>query len=734
MSPAKPFIGSKLLRQIFLIMMLALLYFVSGRLGLLLAIPPGYATAVWPASGFALAGLLLYGNRLWPGILLGSFLVNIPTSFDTLATETTVRAFMLAFSIGTGATLQAFAGAILIKRYVDVESGLVRAKDIVLFMALGGPLSCLIASTWGVTTLWLFDLVSNNEYPFSWITWWVGDTIGVLLIVPLLMIWFGHPRKVWAQKSTRVALPMITMLILIVTFFVVASKQEQARIENNFNEQALLLGDALEKRLLKSVEVLHSIQSFFYTSNLVERTEFEKYAQRAIKRNPAIQALSWNPVLTPQLRATFEQEAQSQGFPDFTVTERDSEGNLVNAGMREKYVIVHYIEPVKGNEMALGFDVYSNPSRRQAMDLASSTGDLAATDPIRLVQETGNQAGVLFFMPVYLNAEVPQEEDREDLLKGFAVGVFRAEDLLTEALESFNMANVDILLFTETDSAIRVPLANYSYDGQGQGKTVELKDVANTQSPLLLTKELHYGQKTWTLQVKATTEYLARNRSWTAWGVLTVGLLFTTLLGMFLMVLTGQAILDQSRVDELASEVERRTSAEQALLSANRQLEILAKTDPLTQIHNRRSIQEICTLLDAEVKHSQFLYSAIMLDVDSFKKVNDQWGHDVGDQVLRKISNIIQNEIRDTDYIGRWGGEEFIVLSRTKTPEDSVHYAERLCQAIRLNTIEPVGRMTISVGVATNKIGELSSDVIMRADKALYMAKDNGRNRVEFLA
>src|SRR5438105_1320238 len=100
------------------ILALAAAYFVAGRLGLLLAIPPGYATAVWLPSGIAVAGLLLLGVRAWPGVLLGSFCVNAATSFPVGDAGTILRAAALPTAIGLGASMQAAVGAALVRRYV----------------------------------------------------------------------------------------------------------------------------------------------------------------------------------------------------------------------------------------------------------------------------------------------------------------------------------------------------------------------------------------------------------------------------------------------------------------------------------------------------------------------------------------------------------------------------------------------------------------------------------------
>jgi integral membrane sensor domain MASE1 len=126
---------------------MAAAYYVVGRLGLLLAIPPGYATAVWPASGIALAGALLFGSRIWPGIFLGSFLINVWTSLDVTGTASVLKATGLAIGIGMGASLQAVVGAFLIRRFMQYPSTFVEGRDIIKFLLLGGPVSCLVNAT-----------------------------------------------------------------------------------------------------------------------------------------------------------------------------------------------------------------------------------------------------------------------------------------------------------------------------------------------------------------------------------------------------------------------------------------------------------------------------------------------------------------------------------------------------------------------------------------------------------
>lgn len=128
---------------------LAAVNYIAGRVGLLLAIPPGYATAIWPPSGIALAALLLMGHRVWPGIWLGSFLINIGTSIDAATGASTLRSIWIASSIGLGSSVQAIVGALLIRRIVGFSTPLDTGRQVVTFLFLGGRSVASSPRPWG---------------------------------------------------------------------------------------------------------------------------------------------------------------------------------------------------------------------------------------------------------------------------------------------------------------------------------------------------------------------------------------------------------------------------------------------------------------------------------------------------------------------------------------------------------------------------------------------------------
>lgn len=161
-------------------------------------------------------------------------------------------------------------------------------------------------------------------------------------------------------------------------------------------------------------------------------------------------------------------------------------------------------------------------------------------------------------------------------------------------------------------------------------------------------------------------------------------------------------------------------------------LKKISETDILTGIANRRAfVEKIKDVVKTSSKLGNPL-SVILFDIDNFKKVNDIYGHDVGDYVLKEISKIISGQLRKTDFFARWGGEEFMIILENTDLKEAAQIAERLRRTIEVYEFEKVGNITISLGVAELKRDEDIDAFLKRLDELLYKAKRKGKNRVEF--
>ena len=169
-------------------------------------------------------------------------------------------------------------------------------------------------------------------------------------------------------------------------------------------------------------------------------------------------------------------------------------------------------------------------------------------------------------------------------------------------------------------------------------------------------------------------------------------------------------------------------------IHALKELEKLAETDPLTSVFNRRKFKEMLQYEMERNHRYQISLSLIMCDIDHFKRINDRFGHDVGDKALKAFSKKITDNIRDVDIFARWGGEEFMILMPNATAENANLVAEKLRKLIETTDIEDIDFFTASFGVTGFKASDTIDSFIKRADDALYKAKEDGRNRVVAIA
>jgi len=161
-------------------------------------------------------------------------------------------------------------------------------------------------------------------------------------------------------------------------------------------------------------------------------------------------------------------------------------------------------------------------------------------------------------------------------------------------------------------------------------------------------------------------------------------------------------------------------------------LRIASITDNLTKLYNRVKLNEVIDEAIVRLIRSNKSLSVIMFDIDHFKLVNDNYGHHIGDEVLKTLAQIILRNVRDTDLVARWGGEEFMILLENTNLEGAIILAKKLRVAIEKYEFEDVSKITCSFGVTEYIKNETASDMFIRVDEALYRAKANGRNRVEY--
>jgi diguanylate cyclase (GGDEF)-like protein len=209
-----------------------------------------------------------------------------------------------------------------------------------------------------------------------------------------------------------------------------------------------------------------------------------------------------------------------------------------------------------------------------------------------------------------------------------------------------------------------------------------------------------------------------------------VSLTITTLAIWYGRKLSGQL---QEMNSYLEQKIHERTESlldtQKELLEDNNELTRMALTDNLTGLSNRTHMNQILHKEFSRFQRHNQRFGIIMLDIDHFKAINDKFGHDVGDLVLKKLASIFEKAIRNSDFVARWGGEEFLICCTTIDEEDLLPIAETIRQLVENTEFDRKQTITASLGCAAIVKGESIGDLIKRADVALYEAKNNGRNQ-----
>ncbi|MGH8569657.1 MAG: CHASE domain-containing protein, partial [Gammaproteobacteria bacterium] len=418
-------------------------------------------------------------------------------------------------------------------------------------------MSCGIAATVGASTLWLAGLVPGPSFFESWCTWWVGDTLGVLIFAPLVLIAIGVPREIWRPRRWSVAVPVAVLCIAVVLLFLRANAWEQARLKLAFAQQAQRLANALVRSIDDQIDVLRAIEGLFAASERVERHEFGTFAGAVMAPHPGFTATAWAPKVPGAQRAAYEAAARQEGHARFEITEQDHQGRLQRAAPREEYFPVHYVEPHRGNEVALGFDLSSEPNRREALERSRDSAASVVSGLVTLIRADRDPAGLLFFHPVYRKGSPDgSPAERRSHLEGFAVGVFRIGDLVQAALRGMDRRGMRVRI---EDRWAGAPQRLLYAEGDGPVPEMSVVDRQPAKDPGGLEHRVGYDAhgRDWTLGFSPTPRTLAAERSWQAWAVLAAGSLFVSLLETFLLVISGRGAKVEALVTERTAELNR---------------------------------------------------------------------------------------------------------------------------------------------------------------------------------
>lgn len=788
------------------------LYVITAYLGLKLAVPAGYATAIWAPAGIALGATLIWGVRALPSVFVASFLINFYISY--LNTDL-LQSLLVAMLIATGAVWQAWFGRWLVQRIFGVNDELIHPKDILLFAFVTGPVSCLINASWSVLTLYYLDLLPLTNMSLSWMTWWVGDCMGVLLITPIFLIYFRQTPALRRYHVLQRVFPLCLSFVAVIFIYSIVMKTETSRIRTHFDTMTRNMVNRLNDHLKIAMNTELALTAHLNVIPEVNKSSFTNYAQTIVAHQEATQILSW----LPEVRDKTAFEAENH----VRILTKGPNG-LIPAPPKEKHYPVLYVEPYEDHKGVIGYDLLSETVRARALQEALRKNKLVVSAPITLVLAPRKDRGILLISPVY----------NHSTFTGFAMVVLN----LTQISDRIFNQGRDFYRFEIWDKTSASEVFRFQ---NPQNKVRDDKYAFTYQT------QLNFGDNTWEITAVSSMSYINRAFSWQIWSVLPSGLLFCVLMNLVLLMLYGQEGLVRAKINEqramLQAEEEKNllvlNSAGEGILEfgvdgkisfanpaaltllgytneelagksitdllhnrtrTNRhiaatspsspprnnlrhhaddvffrkngasftveysstpikkngaiigsvmvfndvteqrenqlKIERMAKLDMLTGLPNRFTFMEQLSQALARAVRNNSIMAVCFIDIDNFKQINDNYGHPVGDRLLKMIPKLFATRLRDTDFLARLGGDEFgLILENIHAISELSHVAEDYIKIASspLKILDHEINTSISMGIATYpNAGGNAEELLTCADIAMYHAKEEGKNTCAF--
>ncbi len=473
--------------------------------------------------------------------------------------------------------------------------------------------------------------------------------------------------------------------------FLIARHQETVRAESEFFRSAETHSTVLQATLNRHLASFQSVQRLMQFSAGTTPKEFQHWATDIVGSRSGIQVVAWCPRVQKEERVAYESEARGRGATNFHFVEVDSRGQLVPAVEREEYFPVYYFAPEKGNEVLSGFDIGSGPTVEE-INLARDTGHPAASGRIRLMQNIGDQFGLIMTYPVYRDGQ-PLEtvEQRRQAFAGCVRGVFRINDLLDSAWQNLPAVGVEALILDATalHPTNRVILFHGTSPAE---RTVESASEAELRMGRHYEARFRVGARTWTFLFRPTEPWWRLQLSWLPHFILAGGLSATLLMAAYLRALAHRTSLIESRVDERTAELRDLNESLNREVSERARTEEALRRTQTTLVLAQRIGRVGSWDLDVEsdrLSWSEETFRIFGRDPGSYRPTNEEFFASIHPEDRARVISVAMGALATgTRYevehrIIRPDGTEAFVLETAEIERDKAGKPRRMIGSVR---------------------------------------------------
>ena len=410
---------------------------------------------IWLPAGLALAGCYLFGRTFAVITLLGTFLYNFSATPDYITNASTLERVGQNILIALGATSQAYIGSQLLLRWGDPLRAKHQLSILKFVLIIGLSVSLLSATIGSLAALVFSPEQSVTAAIYSFVFWWLGDALGVLLATPFVL---GAIKLVTQQSSSHGGDKTLISSIACLFIFVVSITwlffdSTKTASEQRVDKQSQTIENKIYRELSGALSQLQVMADFIQNTGELSRIDFAQQAKVLMTDNGILQAVSWNPLITQQDKAHHNERLNNVYGDKFKI-----KGDSIDVD--DPIIYVRYIYPEKPNQNAIGFNVYSNPDRKQTLYAVLQNMQPKATPIIQLVQHKEKRPAFLLFYPVF-DLKSLRAQTGENRLIGFSTGVFKVSEIIDSALDNIDKdmfhihayeAQTDTLIYTSIET------------------------------------------------------------------------------------------------------------------------------------------------------------------------------------------------------------------------------------------------------------------------------------------
>jgi len=522
-----------------------LIYTLAGVLALGLASPQDHVEPLYLSAGLGLACVLGWGPAMVVPVGLGSATVLGIAQWQSPEAVPLLPFIGVGVVTCVGGALQAWAGA----RWGGGgrELALEHPLDIGRFLLVAGPVSCLINAGLSVPAMVAAGMVPAHQSLQTMLSWWAGDTLGVLIGTPMLLTLVGQPTDLWRARRLIVGVPLLVTTVLLGLAIHQVQQWEDERAQAVFDHDVESVSSAVKLRLIGYLDALEAMNGLYIGSADVSRQEFQRTSAYWLNALPGIQAMGWSErVLLDQIPA-FEARQRAEGLRHYQV--HDTRAKLPPTG--PEVAAIRFIEPLAGNENALGYNSLSTPAAREAFEQSRREGSPILSKGFKLAQESGQQTGVVLYRVIYQGQPFTPQA-RVQATRGAVFLALRMDDMI-QAMTQGRPGYLSACLFDATHGTMVL---------LGGDRRCAAFKPGHPPAHSSLTM-LDVGGRNWQLVTWAHEPIpMVAGLAW-SWLLTIGGVVLAAALGALLLVITGH-----TRRMEAAMEVARRQKA--AAEEANR--------------------------------------------------------------------------------------------------------------------------------------------------------------------